>query len=256
MSPINYISASSLITVVGENWQGLGCRLVATQQITSCYTIVDVGAHASSRYTAQFQVELNPYSIMLFQVLHHLFELLCNFSLSIFSQYSPRSRYSKQETRRLLPFHLATQNIMNNNKIPRNPKWNGKNGKNGQKVPDGLETKKITDVAIEAPARIIKPSRPHATYLPRLDSRYSCSIPSSFNKISHTCLRKFDTAIIHHLSKVQLVHAKIHQIVVSRVQTVQIVLDHMNPLFDLLMYIEPYHFQQYYSSIEGVRKKR
>jgi len=51
-----------------------------------------------------------------------------------------------------------------------NPKWNGKNGngKNGWKVPDGLETKKITDLAIEAPTRIIKPSRPHATYLPRL----------------------------------------------------------------------------------------
>jgi hypothetical protein len=63
---------------------------------------------------------------------------------------------------------------MNNNKIiPRNPKWNGRNGKNGKKAAGDLETKKISDVAIEAPTRIINPSRPQITYFPRLLDSWS-----------------------------------------------------------------------------------
>lgn len=65
--------------------------------------------------------------------------------------------------------------------------------------------------------------------------------------MSYTCLcpvinsaplvEDIDAVIIHHLSKAQLIHAKIHQIQqLSKVQMVQILVEQTNQLIDLVMY--------------------
>ena len=108
-------------------------------------------------------------------------------------------------------------------------------------LPDDLEAKKIRDVAIENPTRIINPTRPQAKYLPTpVDSR-------SF-MLSHLncCPSRYQT---HGNPRVQMVYAKIHlrTQVLPKVQMYQMVRtrvsDPRNLLTHFVMYTEPCHFQ-------------